>query len=90
VYEIVNKTDDFLVLKDIGGISITNDAENVVTTLHVNNDLKCSNGIGKRLFYVDSTGQIDELLYEGPKFLGYHPGHKGYEESELLEDYELE
>lgn len=47
--------------------SITNDAENVVADL-----LPALRG--RRLFYYDTQGQLDELLVKDGKFAGFAPG----------------
>jgi hypothetical protein len=58
-----------IVLKDMdaGGLSITNDAERVVAnwapTLN-----------GRRLFYFDSVGDLDELRVEKGRFAGFSVG----------------
>lgn len=63
-----------LVIKDLGPwdrfASITNDAENVVVELANAGRLP----EGRRLFYIDSDGQKDELLHQGGRFLGFAPG----------------
>lgn len=46
---------------DLGRMSVTNDAENVVRS--VNNDYP-----RRRIIYKDSSGQWDELVHEGGKF----------------------
>lgn len=54
------------------GLSITNDAENVVMKL--NSDLLAggSGGIqGRKVFYRDSNGDIDEMLTKNGEFDGF-------------------
>lgn len=63
---------DPLVIRDVGRecMSITNDAEAVVEDL-------VSRGLlpaGRRLFYYDSDGQLDELLVEDGRFAGFKAG----------------
>ena len=70
-YTIKTDNADRLVLLDIGPhssfLTITNDAENVVADLAPM--LK-----GRRLFYYDSEGQLDELLVKDGRFAGFAPG----------------
>ena len=50
--------------------SVTNDAEAVLLELHNNGVLK-----GRRLFYYDSEGQLDEIKHDGKgNFTGFAPG----------------
>ncbi len=72
--------DDFadeepLVIKDVGPwderLTITNDAEEVVRTLVAEGRLP----IGRRLFYIDSEGEKDEILMDKTgRFSGFAPG----------------
>ena len=71
--------DDFLqkqalVIRDVGPWdkypTVTNDAEGVVARLHSEGRLPA----GRRLFYIDSDGQKDELLHEKGVFKGFAPG----------------
>jgi hypothetical protein len=55
-------------------ITITNDAEFVLAQLAENYDIN-----RRRVFYMDSLGQIDEIEHHGPHFTGFRPGHKGIE-----------
>lgn len=69
-YSIVAQTDAFVLIKDddMGGVSITNDAEGVVK--RVNSDV---GGLGNRqLYYVDSSGDIDELMQRDAEFIGFN------------------
>ena len=65
-----------LVIKDVGFhepcLSVTNDAERVVAFLAATGKLPA----GRRLFYFDSEGQLDELRIAGGKFAGFAPGPK--------------
>jgi hypothetical protein len=60
-----------VILNDVGPHdmypTITNDAEAVVADL-------ASSLEGRRLFYVDTEGRVDELLVAGGKFAGFAPG----------------
>ncbi len=73
-FEVVHdeSNDKSLVIRDLdrGGMSVTNDAENVVECLA--GELR-----GRRLFYYDSNGQLDELVVADGKFVGFAPGPKG-------------
>lgn len=63
-----------LVIKDLGPwdrhASVTNDAELVVAELAQAGKLPA----GRRLFYIDSEGDKDELLHQAGRFLGFAPG----------------
>lgn len=70
--QIAYSSVDFLVLRDLGPWdqfpTITNDAENVVARVAKTLD-------GRRLFYIDSDGRIDELLVsDAGKFVGFAAG----------------
>ena len=74
IYVIVE--DDFLdedplVIKDVGPWdrhpTITNDAEAVVADLVRGGKLP----EGRRLFYIDSEGERDEILIKGGRFAGF-------------------
>ena len=65
---------DCVVIRDTGHVygcpTITNDAEDVVRAISKHGLM-----VGKRLFYYDSEGQLDELLHDGRGgFLGFAPG----------------
>lgn len=67
-YKIVNDTDNYLVIEDIGPWdshrTVTNDAETVVEEL--------APGLADRkLFCIDSCGDIDRLLVKDGKFAGF-------------------
>lgn len=70
-FSIVRVTPDIIFISDmnIGGISVTNDAEWVVKTL-----LEKFGPL--EIVYRDSDGQWDELLHDGANFLGFSP-YKG-------------
>jgi hypothetical protein len=63
-----------LLIQDVGPwdahLSVTNDAENVILTLVAQGRLPA----GRRLFYFDSDGQLDELLIKDGLFAGFAPG----------------
>lgn len=58
----------FIVDNDVG-MSITNDAENVVVDV-------LANYPNHRIIYRDTTGQWDELLHWNGQFAGYKPYSK--------------
>ena len=67
----IKKTDKyyvFIIDLDLGNISVTNDAENVVQEL-------AKRYPGKRIFYRDSMGRVDELLVKKDRFAGYRAGN---------------
>lgn len=69
-YEVIADTPSLVVLKDVGPWgefpTVTNDAENVVRTLAPRLGLR-------RLVYVDSEGDLAELVVEKGKFAGFRP-----------------
>lgn len=77
-FSVVLSTRDVVILKDLGPwsehLTITNDAENVVAS--------CRDYLsGRRLFYIDSEGAVDELAYESDgvgrlHFRGFVPGYR--------------
>ena len=73
-YIIEKEEPDRIVIADIGAtqMSVTNDAENVVKELHEKGILQ-----GRRLFYYDSEGRLDELVHDGRGlFLSFAPGSR--------------
>jgi hypothetical protein len=75
VFDVIKETPDFIFIKDIGHknhITITNDVAFVLSKLAAEYDID-----GRRVFYMNSDGQIDEIKHCGVKFTGFKPGHKG-------------
>lgn len=71
-YRIESQTEEQILIKDVGKdcMSVTNDAEAVVRDLHRNGILG-----DRRLLYIDSEGEIDELKHDGNgAFQGFAPG----------------
>jgi hypothetical protein len=70
-FSIVGEGTDRLLIRDEGPWdkhpSITNDAEWVVE------ELACRL-FGRRLFYIDSDSQTDELVVKDGRFAGFRPG----------------
>jgi len=70
-YNTADETDDYITLRDIGPHdvykTITNAAEWVVEQMVPR--LK-----GRKLYYIDSEGQTDQLLIHDGKFAGFAPG----------------
>lgn len=70
---VTGHSDGSLRIKDTGGetnLSVTNDVENVVQDL-----VSC--GLlpkGRRLFYFDTNGDLDEILIRDGRFAGFAPG----------------
>jgi hypothetical protein len=69
----------FVLLEDLGtGMSITNDAEQVVRWLAETGVLDD----GRRVLYRDSLGKWDELMHKDGRFAGFAPlGAKGQKEA---------
>ena len=65
-FSITEIKDDRVVILDnnLGGRSVTNDAENVVEYLH-------SVYGNRRIFYIDTEGVLDELRHNNGNFVGF-------------------
>jgi hypothetical protein len=77
IFDIIKESQDFVFIKDIGHknhIAITNDAQFVLSKLAAEYDIN-----RRRVFYMDSDGQIDEIEHHGVRFVKFRPGHKGVE-----------
>lgn len=70
-YSVIKETSEAITIRDDGPWerhpTITNDAEWVVA--QVAPSLQ-----GRRLFYIDSEGETDELMVRAGKFAGFAPG----------------
>ena len=70
-YTIVSDKPDQMIIRDVGPwtnhATVTNDAENVVK------DLAPQLG-SRRLLYIDSEGDMDELVHKDGRFVGFRPG----------------
>jgi hypothetical protein len=75
-YEVIADNDQFIYLEDTGHNqfkTVTNDAEYILSRLNE------EYGIGnRRVFYKDSSGDIDEIVHKNGVFTGFRHGHKGY------------
>jgi hypothetical protein len=75
-YEVIADNAQFIYLEDSGHNqfkTVTNDAEYVLSKLNE------EYGIGnKRIFYKDSSGEIDEIVHKNGIFTGFRHGHTGY------------
>ncbi len=64
-----------LVIRDVGPWdrfpTVTDDAEDVVERLTRHGLLPA----GRRLFYENSEGRVDEILHDRGRFLGFAPGN---------------
>lgn len=60
---------EYLIIEDLnlGGRSVTNDVENVVSEL-----LELLGG--RKLYYIDSMGNMDQILIRHDRFDGFKPG----------------
>lgn len=67
VFQVDHITEDMVHLRDLDvGMSVTNDAENVVEYLY--------NRFGNRRFvYRDTMGRWDELVHSNGHFTGFRP-----------------
>jgi len=69
-FKIIEENAEFIFLVDLnlGGRSVTNDIENVVSDL--------ADRIGnRRLFYRDSTGRVDEVIHTNGTFIEFSSGN---------------
>jgi hypothetical protein len=76
-FTIEKETPEYIFIIDTGHTrtkTVTNDAENVIACLAKENALG-----NRRVFYKDSSGDIDELLHNAGEFTGYKHGHTGIE-----------
>lgn len=53
---------------NLGNMSVTNDAENVIAAIHAEIDL-----MGRNVTYTDSEGQVDRLIHNQGEFLAFAP-----------------
>jgi hypothetical protein len=69
-------TPEILIIEDIGPhdryLTITNDVKNVVAALAYANQLPD----GRRLLYYDSEGNLDEIVVDGGRFVGFRPARR--------------
>ena len=74
LFDIIAISPDEVVIRDTGHdrgrMSVTNDAESVVSRLRG----LCVLRPGRRLFYYDSEGELDEILIQDGRFAGFVPG----------------
>jgi hypothetical protein len=73
---VMAETGGYIYIKDAGGNSksITNDAEWVLARL----DQEYGGLKKRRVFYMDTLGQIDEIAHNGDgRFTGFKAGHEG-------------
>jgi len=76
-FQIIDETIEYVLIEDLYDDksptkTVTNDAENVVKNLWKNYELGT-----RRLLYIDTDEQIDELLHEKGIFKGFKAGHEG-------------
>ena len=57
--------------ENLGNMSVTNDAENVLAKIHKEIDLT-----DRAVTYTDSEGQVDRLLHDKGEFIGFAPGQR--------------
>lgn len=71
VFSIERETEAYLLIRDEGPwdrhATITNDAEGVVKRL-------VKRLAGRGLYYIDSQGDVDEIVVRNGKFAGFYPG----------------
>lgn len=84
--EWVDSDADVVLIRDVGhatGPSVTSDAEAVVRHLH-----RASALADRRLFYVDSEGDLSELMHTGGRFDGYCFSEPGWDAPSWLAIYQ--
>lgn len=73
-YQFESVTDEAVTIRDVGpwdeAPSVTNDAEAVVEELVAGGHLVG----GRRLYYYDSEGVLDEIVVADGRFAGFRPG----------------
>jgi len=76
-FEVVEATDEYIYIKYVGNWeickSVTNDAEWVVAELSTT-----TAAAGKRIFYLDTMCNIDELVHDNGIFKNFKFGDGGY------------
>ena len=76
-FSIEQQTESYILIRDLAEqyqcISVTNGAEEVIAAL--NQKLK-----GRKLFYIDTEGCVDELCYIDKEFTGFKFGFKNEKE----------
>jgi hypothetical protein len=75
-FVIVEETDEHIIIRDLCGqpgyeswMSVTNGAENVVR--HLIKEHHCA---GKRIYYYDTDGRLDQLKHNGRAFTDFGDG----------------
>jgi thiamine pyrophosphokinase len=74
-FEVLEATPEYIYIQDTGHratVSVTNDAEWVLQKLGLEYGLK-----NRRVFYVDSLGDTDEIVHENCRFIRFKFGHEG-------------
>jgi hypothetical protein len=84
-FKVIEQTDEYILIKDEcikhECMSITNDAEAVVEYLLKNYSVR-----NKKIYYIDTAEQVDELEHNNEKFIGFKPG---YEDIHIFRAYNV-
>ena len=75
VFSVIEVKPNFILIKDTGHMdhkTISNDVEWVLSQLAQEYNLQY-----RRIFYIDSAGDIDEIIHNGMAFHGFKHGHEG-------------
>jgi hypothetical protein len=75
-YEIKTANSKFIYIEDLGHNqfkTVTNDVEFILARLKENYEIE-----NQRIFYRDSSGDIDEIVHKKGVFKGFKHGHDGY------------
>jgi hypothetical protein len=72
IYEVISASDTLIVIEDLNGkVSVTNDAEAVVSDLIQWKGGFSKEGKPKEIHYYDSVGKLSQLCTDGKKFTGF-------------------
>jgi hypothetical protein len=76
LFRIIDENHGYIYIMDTGHYSscrtVTSDVKWVLDELETRCDIS-----NKRIFYMDSDGQIDEILHKGKIFIDFRAGHRG-------------
>jgi hypothetical protein len=77
-FKIIDEKPGYIYIMDTGHYSncktVTNDVEWVLCEMG-----NLCNIDNRRIFYMDSDGQTDEILHKGKTFINFKAGHQGVE-----------
>jgi len=80
-FEVVKSESRYILVKDLckpNTITVTNDVHRVTSFIIYEYNIP----FGKKIYYIDSNGRIDELEHNGETFIGFKFGYKNIKEFE--------